>query len=206
MSRKPEPGRKAELIPQILDFLLDKPLSSLTFRTLASALGVSTFTLVYQFGTRAELISDIVSAITSRQSDMLARQGPGPETLDEYYENLRTSWRWTLSPRNRQLQRLEFEASMLEVLEPDDHNYIRTVYATWVSVGRVSLEAFGLSPEDAALESRIMVDAFYGLQYDLIVNGDEEEATASFMRLIEHHRRAVEALATRRVLPASTSV
>ncbi len=202
MSRKPEPGRKEELLQQILNFLLDKPLSSLTFRTVASALDVSTFTLVYQFGTRAELVNDVVSAISSRQSEMLERQGPGPETLDEYYENLRASWRWTLSPRNRQLQRLEFEASLLEVLEPDEPNVTRSLFATWLRVGRNSLEAFGLSPEDAALESRIMVDAFYGLQYDLIINGDEESATASFMRLIEHHRKAVEALATRRVLPA----
>ena len=202
MSRKPEPGRKEELLTQILDFLLDKPLSSLTFRTVASSLGVSTFTIVYQFGTRAELVSDIVSAISTRQSEMEARLEAHPGTLDEYYENLVISWQWTLDPRNRQLQRLEFEAAMLEVVEPDVHHYSRSLFATWLRVGREALEAFGLSPEDAALESRIMVDAFYGLQYDLIVNGDEESATASFMRLIEHHRKAVELLATRRVLPS----
>lgn len=198
MSRKPDPERKAELLVQILDYLVDKPLSKLTFRSLAGALGVSTFTLVYQFGTRAELVADIVSAISSRQAEMEARLAADPEKFHEYYENLRTSWRWTLEPRNRQLQRLDFEASMMEALEPDLYNYSRPLFATWLRVGRESLEAFGLTPEDAAIESRIMVDAFYGLQYDLIITGDEEGATASFNQMVEQHRERVEFLAARR--------
>lgn len=195
MSRKPDPGRKPELLDQILDYLLDKPLSSLTFRTVAEALGVSTFTLVYQFGTRAELVSDIVGAISSRQADMEHRLVESPGTLDAYYENLAVSWQWTLDPRNRQLQRLEFEASMLEALDPDTHNFSRALYTTWLRVGRDSLESFGLTPDDAEIESRIMVDAFYGLQYDLVVNNDAARSTAAFERLVEHHRERVEALA-----------
>lgn len=195
MSRKPDPERKPELLAQILDYLLDKPLASLTFRTLAKALDVSTFTLVYQFGTRAELVNDIVQAISGRQSDIEDRLVTNPGTLDAYYENLAISWAWTLDPRNRQLQRLEFEASMLEALDPDTHNSNRALHATWLRVGRDALESFGLSPDDAQIEARIMVDAFYGLQYDLVVNHDDESATAAFNRLIEHHRERVEALA-----------
>jgi hypothetical protein len=40
-----------------------------------------------------------------------------------------------------------------------------------------------------------MVDAFYGLQYDLVVNNDDARATAAFERLVQHHRERVEALA-----------
>lgn len=195
MSRKPDLERKPALLAQILDYLLDKPLSSLTFRTLAKALDVSTFTLVYQFGTRAELIHDIVGAISARQDDIENRLVENPGTLDAYYENLTVSWHWTLDPHNRQLQRLEFEASMLEALDPDTHNFSRALYDTWLRVGRDALESFGLSPDDAHIEARIMVDAFYGLQYDLVVNNEEERATAAFDRLIQHHRERVEALA-----------
>ncbi len=35
---------------------------------------------------------------------------------------------------------------------------------------------------------------FYGLQYDLVINGDVKGATNAFGRLIEHHRERVEAL------------
>lgn len=195
MSRKPDPERKPELLSQILDHLLDKPLSSLTFRSLARALDVSTFTLVYHFGTRAELVSEIVRAISARQADIEHRLVSSPGTLDAYYENLAVSWSWTLDPRNRQLQRLEFEASMLEALDPDTHNFSRELYATWLRIGVEALESFGLSRPDAEIEARIMVDAFYGLQYDLVVNHDEARSTAAFERLVQHHRERVEALA-----------
>lgn len=197
MSRRPEPGRKGELLAQILDYLLDKPLSSLTFRSVATALGVSTFTLVYQFGTRAELVSEIVRAISARQAGMAESVDEHPGTLDNYYGNLAISWQWTLDPRNRQLQRLEFEASMLEALDPATHNFSRELYAQWLRIGRETLEAYGLTPEDADIEARIMVDAFYGLQYDLVVNGDEAGATATFERLVSHHRNRIEARVVR---------
>lgn len=199
MSRRPDPSRKPELLAQIIDHLLDKPLASLTFRSAASALGVSTYTLVYQFGTRAELVSEIVRAISSRQAFMEARLESSAGTLDAYYDNLVVSWQWTLDPRNRQLQRLEFEASMLEAVESGVHNFSREVYAAWLRVGIESLESFGLRPDDAEIEARIMVGAFYGLQYDLVVNGNEAGATAAFDRLIENHRERVEALALDRL-------
>lgn len=199
MSRRPDPSRKPELLAQIIDHLLDKPLASLTFRSAASALGVSTYTLVYQFGTRAELVSEIVRAISSRQAFMEARLESSAGTLDAYYDNLVVSWQWTLDPRNRQLQRLEFEASMLEAVESEVHNFSREVYAAWLRVGIESLESFGLRPDDAEIEARIMVGAFYGLQYDLVVNGNEAGATAAFDRLIENHRERVEALALDRL-------
>lgn len=201
MSRRPDPTRKPELLAQILDYLLDKPLASLTFRSAAAALGVSTYTLVYQFGTRNELISEIVRAISARRALIEESFVSTGDTLETYYENLRVSWQWTLDPRNRQLQRLEFEATMLEAVEPDVHNFSRELFVFWLRVGRESLESFGLTPEDAAIESRIMVDAFYGLQYDLVVNGDDNGATAAFDRLITHHRERVEALSHAR-LPA----
>ncbi|MEO7147579.1 MAG: TetR/AcrR family transcriptional regulator [Terrimesophilobacter sp.] len=195
MSRKPDPNRKPQLLAEILDYLLDKPLASLTFRTVARALDVSTYTLVYQFGTRAQLVTDIVREISSRQAFLEEQLASSPVTLDAYYGNLATSWQWTLDPRNRQLQRLEFEASMLEVVEPDTHNFSRTLYQTWLRVGRNALESFGLAPDDAQIEARIMVDAFYGLQYDLLVTKDDASATDAFERLIQHHRERVEALA-----------
>ncbi len=192
MSRKAEPGRKAELLSQILDYLIDKPLSKLTFRSAATALGVSTFTLVYQFGTRAELVADIVSAIGSRQRGLEERLLSNAGNIDAYYENLEISWNWTLEPRNRQLQRLEFEAAMLGVLDPQVGGFGRTFYETWLRVGREALQAYGLTPAEAEIEARIVVDAFYGLQYDLLVNDQVEATTAALKRFVTEHRHRIE--------------
>jgi hypothetical protein len=41
MARPKNPERRTELMDQIIDYLQDKPLASLTFRTLAGALDIS---------------------------------------------------------------------------------------------------------------------------------------------------------------------
>lgn len=194
MTREPDPSRKPALLAQILEHLLDKPLAGLSFRTLAKALDVSTFTLVYHFGSRAELLSDIVWAISSRQQDIQADLG-SDSTIDTYFSGLEASWLWATQPRNRQLQRLEFEASMMEAQDPTRHSFTRALYAHWQVVGKDALLSFGLSEVDAEVESRLLVDGFFGLQYDLVINRDVDRSTAAFTRMLANHRVRLEELA-----------
>jgi AcrR family transcriptional regulator len=193
MARTPDPSRKSALLAQTLEYLLDKPLAALSFRTLASALGVSTFTLVYHFGTRAELIHEIVRAIAERATHLESRLVEN-ETLDTYIENLELSWEWTLEPRNRQLQRLEFEAAMLEALHPSDYTFGRELHRWWRRIGREALVGFGMGADDAEVESRLLVDTVLGIQYDLVLTQDEARATEAFGRLLRHHRARIESL------------
>ena len=191
MSRRPDPERKPELVAQILDYLLDKPLSSLTFRTLASGLGVSTFTLVYHFGTRAELLSEIVAAISGREAGIHENMVAHPASLDAYFDGLESSWQWAMQPRNRQLQRLEFEASMIEALDPSGHVFVRKLFARWQRLGYEALMSFGVAPEAADVESRLVVDTFYGIQFDLVLNGDDQRASDAFARAVALHRERI---------------
>ena len=72
MARPTRDERKAELLAAILDYLMDKTLAELTFRSLAEGLGMSAYVLVYHFGTRDQLINDIVVSIESRLDRMPA--------------------------------------------------------------------------------------------------------------------------------------
>lgn len=193
MARTPDPLRKPALLEQILDFLLDKSLADMSFRTLAKGVGVSTYTLVYHFGTRAELLREIVQAISSRSSVIQSRL-IDESSLDIYIGGLVLSWEWAVQPRNRQLQRLEFEAGMLEAVHPDELTITRALYARWLSIGTEALEGLGLSPEDAAAETRLIVNIFHGIQYDLVLNDDVPGATATLERAVEQHRARIEAL------------
>jgi AcrR family transcriptional regulator len=193
MARTSDPSRKPALLAQTLEYLLDKPLAGLSFRTLAAALDVSTFTLVYHFGTRAELIHDIVRAIAERAT-FIESQLVENETLDAYMAGLELSWEWTLQPRNRQLQRLEFEAGMLEALHPEQYTFGRELHSWWQRIGREALVHFGLEAADAETEARLLVDTVHGIQYDLVLTQDEPGATAAFNRLLQHHRARIEQL------------
>jgi AcrR family transcriptional regulator len=191
MARTADPQRRQTLLDEIVEYLLDQPLATLSFRTLASALGVSTYTLVYQFGSRAELLHAIVRAITTRQNVVVEAVAAETGDLTIHLSNLRASWKWFIQPRNRQLQRLEFEASMLEAQDPGDDPITPKVFRLWHKVGHDALCAMGVPVHDADLESRIVTNTIYGLQHDLIVNGDEGAATAAFERMLHAYAERV---------------
>jgi AcrR family transcriptional regulator len=197
MTRKQDGEKKPALLERIVDHLLDKPLSALSFRTLAVALNVSTFTLVYHFGARADLVREIIAAIATRQLGFETVLDPKNVTIESYFTNLRRTFTMTLLPRNRALQRLEFEAQMLEALEPE-HAVTRVIRADLQDRGRDTLIALGLTREDATIESRLLVDTFYGIQVGLVVNGDDARATAAFDRAMQQHRERVTTLGTAR--------
>jgi AcrR family transcriptional regulator len=203
VSRKQDVEKKPALLDRIVDHLLDKPLSALSFRTLAAALNVSTFTLVYHFGTRAELVRDIIEAIATRQRGFETVLDPEVVTIESYFQGMQRTFDLTLMPRNRALQRLEFEAQMLEALEPAQVAVTRAVHAKLQESGRDTLVALGLSIEDATIESRLLVDTFYGIQVGLVVNGDDERASAAFDRAMQQHRGRIVALSAARETSAT---
>ena len=190
VTRQADLAKKPALLEQIVDYLLDKPLSTVTFRGLAAALGTSSFTLVYHFGTRDELVRDIITAIATRQRGFETVFDPETITVESYVDGLRRTFDLTLSPRNRALQRLEFEAQMLEAVAPD-HAPTRDAHEELRDRGRDALVALGLEPDKAALEGQLLIDTFYGIQVGLVVSGDVPRATASFERALESHREQI---------------
>jgi AcrR family transcriptional regulator len=201
MPRHPDPLRKPQLLGEILEYLLDKSLASVSFRTIAQALGCSTYTLVYHFGSREQLLSEIVAAVSTRATVIDDLMRDSSNTLDRYFAGLEESWKWTLQPRNRQLQRLEFEASLIEALEPSTHTFSRSLFDTWQRIGRDALTSLGIKPAAAELEARLVVDTFYGIQYDFVLNGDAAPATRAFKEAMRIHRERILAL-----LPESVAV
>ena len=190
MTRQADLAKKPALLEQIIDHLIDKPLSTLTFRGLAAALGVSSFTLVYHFGTREELVRDIIDAIATRQRGFETVFDPDTVTVESYFAGLRQTFDLTLFPRNRALQRLEFEAQMLEAVAAD-HAATLAAHEQLTSRARDTLIALGLEPERAELEGQLLLDTFYGIQVGLVVSGDVDRATASFERALQYHREQI---------------
>jgi AcrR family transcriptional regulator len=194
MPRPADPQRKPVLLEQIIEHLLDRPLATLSLRTIAAGLGVSTYTLVYHFGSRAQLLHDIVEAISSHQLATVAIVDREGGDVESHLRNLRESWAWILVPRNLQLQRLEFEASMLEAQDGEQTGVTRLVFERWHRTGREALKRMGLPDAAADLEARIMTDTMYGLQYDLIVNRNIDAANDAFAGALEAYGDRIAAL------------
>lgn len=194
MARPKDLDRKPALLVAIIDYLLDKPLSGLSFRTLADGLSVSTYTLVYHFGTRAELVREVVKAVSERQSYVVRTVDEETGVLEEHLENVRNSWRLSLDERSLQLQRLEFEAAMLESRELRSDRITLASFERWNRSGVDALVKMGVAIGDAEVEVRIIVVTLYGLHYDLLVSRDVERTTAAFERVLECYGRRIQDL------------
>jgi AcrR family transcriptional regulator len=173
MARPPNPERKIELLDQIVEYLLDKTFASLSFRTLADGLGISSYVLVYHFGNREGLVNEIVGHIEARH-DALKLEKPGDLGPDDFREWLLEGWNLLLVDRNRNLQRLEFEAAVQDPVSPAPRGSATRKFAYWHSFITDWLIIQGMPREQAAPAARVFTSILYGLQYDYVLNQDRD--------------------------------
>src|SRR3954462_3766535 len=107
MARAPDPARHASLLESATQHVLDHGMADLSLRPLAQALSTSPRMLLYHFGTKEQLVSEILAAARLRQAELTAgwladQPELGPAEL------LRRFWRWQTG-EHRSFLRLFFE-------------------------------------------------------------------------------------------------
>ncbi|CAN7252985.1 TetR/AcrR family transcriptional regulator [Pseudarthrobacter oxydans] len=179
MARPTRDERKAELLAAILDYLMDKTLAELTFRSLADGLGMSAYVLVYHFGSRDQLINDIVVSIESRLDRM---RNTDVRDIDRaaWRDFLLDSWQWTMAQRNRHLTRLEFEATAQDIVAAEPRGTSQEHFRMLHHKTRDWLMVQGIPEEFADTDARLFTSTFYGLQFDFVVMNEPEAATKAF--------------------------
>ena len=197
MSRPPDLKRKAHLLVEIVDYFAERPLAGLSFRTLALGLGVSTYSLVYHFGTREHLLSEIVRAVAEQQAAAQEHLDGQPPSVDQFFTRVCAIFDWQFEPQHIKLQRLEFEGAMIEILDREHHTYTRGIYAHWLEVITRLLLNLGIDSSDASTEARILTNLFYGFRYDLVLNDDPVTIKHSFSLALERYREHLSALVER---------
>ena len=203
VSRPPDLTRKEHLLTEIVDYFADRPLAGLTFRTLALGLGVSTYSLVYHFGTREHLLSEIVRAVAEQQVAAQEHLDGQPPSVDQFFTRVCAIFDWQFEPKHIKLQRLEFEGAMIETLDREHHTYTRGIYAHWLEVIEQLLINLGIGEGDASTEARILTNLFYGFRYDLVLNDDPVTIKHSFTLALERYRDHLTSLVARSVGAAS---
>ena len=183
MPRRPDPTRKPELLAQIIEHLRGRSIATVSFRTLADALGVSTYVFVYHFGNRAELVAEIVRGVVARHDAALAVD---PTVLDDeaFRSHLLDAWGDATSERGRDLLRLETEAALLEVVA-GEHGPARGDVVRWHDFVARWLVARGVPEAVAVPEARITVDALRGLQHDALVTAEVRPLTTAAARVVD---------------------
>jgi len=184
LGRKPDPARKPELLERVIEYLCENGIGDLSLRPLAAALGLSTYALVYHFGSKEGVLAAALGEVERRQRAMIAtwvESDPTPTTA----ELLERYWNWCSAQANLPVMRLVIEATTLEATRSGLPASLRAqLVSDWVDLLAQGFRADGLAAADARREATLANAALIGLALDLIATGDKRRTSAALRGLV----------------------
>lgn len=174
-------ARREELVERATDWVLGNGLVGLSLRPLAAALGTSDRMLIYHFGSKEQLIVDVLRCSAERSAAELrslpASVSPQQAVFDQ--------WRLRTTESQSQCERVYVEASTLGLF--GQQPYVVEVAAmneVWMEAVRLHLVASGV-PEVRSREIAELVEAaFMGFELDRIFLSVEPPALAALAQAV----------------------
>ena len=169
MARPPNPSIRERLRNQAVDYVLSYGVGDLALRPLAKALETNARMLVYHFGSRERLMSEILAGVREREDENIEawfQAGKKQRTMPEF---LRWYWQRMSAPRAQPAVRLIFELYALALRNPRDYpGVLEAPLAYWQKLTRKA----GRSSEFETAEATLLLAATRGLLLDLCATGD----------------------------------
>ena len=167
--------RRIELAEAATDYALEHGLIGLSLRPLAAALGTSDRMLIYHFGSKDALLSEVMRIANSRSVETIRaveiRPGVHQAVLD--------LWRACRTPPLDRCQRMYVEAASLGLLGREPYlSVLKRENARWGTALADQLVAAGL-PRAAAERAAVLLDAaFMGFELDLPLGPPDRQEQA----------------------------
>jgi len=163
-----------------MEHVATEPLSRMTFRSLASALGVSTYSFVYHFGSRQDMIDAILEEGVRQQSAALTAIDLPSFDRAQFHDWYREAFRASLGESYRTGLRLQFEAGALEPVDPDIGQRVTTSFKAWRDLVKAWLKQQGIETRRAGVLATWLVDTAAGLHFGFLLNGERATTLAAF--------------------------
>jgi AcrR family transcriptional regulator len=169
MARPPNPGIRARLRDQAVDYVLSEGVGGLALRPLAKVLKTNARMLVYHFGSREGLMREILTGLREREDARIQtwfQSGEKPRTLPQF---LRWYWKRVSVPQGRPAIRLIFELYALALRNPQEYpGVLQDPLAYWQKL----TEKAGIRSKLGAVEATLLLATTRGLLLDLCATGD----------------------------------
>lgn len=170
MGKERMPPKQA-LLTKTMAYVSEHGVADLTLRKLAEELGTSHRMLVYHFGSKEGLFTEVVREVERRERAAL-------DPLHAYAdlpigEQIRRSWRRFSDPKFGQQERLFFEVYG-QALVGRNHatKLLEDVVEAWLTPFERIATKQGRARRAARAEGRLMVAVIRGLLLDLLATGD----------------------------------
>jgi AcrR family transcriptional regulator len=180
MARRPDVDRRRELLDALVEEFAGSGIGDRSLREVAEAVGTSHRMLLHHFGSRSELLLEVVEEVERRQMAVLR------ELPTEPAEGFAAMWADVRRPELRPLERLFFEcyARGAQGEEP----YTRMAPGG-VDGWLAKVDAMTSGTVDAAL-GRLGLAVIRGLLLDLVATNDDGGVDAAAHAFIDLLRRA----------------
>ncbi|MFJ9526433.1 TetR/AcrR family transcriptional regulator [Streptomyces cyaneofuscatus] len=174
--------RRPELLGAVADYVLEHGVSGLAMRPLAGAVGVSHGTLLHHFGSKENLLTEVIELLRQRLAQA-ADLADSPRDLT----SLTRWWRTTTGPDDMAVYRLLFEVHALAVREPERYSrHLQRAAHDSLALMESLVVAEGCPADQAPLVASMIV-ATRGacLQLDLLATAERDRVDRSFALFVE---------------------
>jgi AcrR family transcriptional regulator len=174
--------RRGELLEAVADYVLEHGVAAVSLRRVAESVGVSHVTLQHHFGSKEQLVGEIVDKLLGQT---LASQGTTIDGVPDYSEDLptrvRRMWAHLTSPTGERGIRLFIEvvgqslfggAGYSPAVALSIDNRLELITKNLIDLG---------CPEDeAAAFATLLLATLRGLVIELLITGDRERLDQAF--------------------------
>lgn len=182
MARPPDPRRREELLEGAVDYVVANGISDLSLRPLAVALGTQAPVLLHHFGSKEQLIGELLG----RVRDRMRAYGRSAEATSRR-SGLGAVWAWVSDPDHAPLMRLFFETYGLALRRPDQYpDFLRHAVRDWLDEPLAAVDE---------ISATLAIATVTGLLLDLLTTGERarvESAMDRFLFLLRWHADQVE--------------
>ena len=173
MPRTSDEARRAELLDRAVDYVCRYGLADLSLRPLAKAVRSSPRVLLYYFGSKENLVVEIVRRGRARQQAMMAQLKLGELSKREV---ARALWREWSKPEWAPLTRLSFEVYVLALNDGSRFpGFLDASIKEWLAVLR------GCTKTQATM----LVAGFRGFMLDLLATNDRVRVNRAVDRWLD---------------------
>lgn len=177
-------SKRDVLLDKIIDQLMTSGISDLSLRELASQLDTSHRVLLYHFGSKEELISEVVQEVRHREKSHFVdsvvpnNQASTGQALTAFYDH-------NVSEAMRPYFHLFYEVWGIAQANPAAYEkFLEGIVSVWVdSLSEILLRA-GYGYEDARTRATLVLASMRGLQLDIFTTGEKERADRAFNALV----------------------
>jgi AcrR family transcriptional regulator len=178
--------RRAELLDEVVDYTIEHGFSEVSWRPVATALGLSTTTLVHRFGTKEQMLVDILGRLRERVFEA-TRDAAGEQP--DLATAARAVWTRSCDPQLGAEFRLFFAVYGLALQAPQQFaGFLERVVADWMNA-LIDAQGPGTDRVTATRTATLVIATIRGLLLDLLATGENarvQDAAESFLETLEH--------------------